>query len=290
MRPTRSAVTAASGNTPEQTRLEALLRFDRFIVIAGLAIVIAAAWVWILFGAGVDDQTTMDMPQQQMAGMSSHSMSDMSMVMTPAVWTLGYAILIFTMWWIMMVAMMLPSATPMLLLFARVNRKEKSGGRPYVPTAVFAAGYLTAWGAFSITAAGVQWMLVQLGWLSGVMATTSTRLGGVILIAAGAWQLTPIKHVCLRHCRSPLSFLVGSWRPGHRGAFRMGLEHGTYCLGCCWFLMGLLLFGGVMNLYWVAGLAAYVLIEKTVPMGQWLAQITGAGLVAWGALLLTTAF
>ena len=267
-----------------------MLRFDRFIVIAGLAIVIAAAWVWILFGAGVDDQTTMDMPQQQMAGMSSHSMSDMSMVMTPAVWTLGYAILIFTMWWIMMVAMMLPSATPMLLLFARVNRKEKSGGRPYVPTAVFAAGYLTAWGAFSITAAGVQWMLVQLGWLSGVMATTSTRLGGVILIAAGAWQLTPIKHVCLRHCRSPLSFLVGSWRPGHRGAFRMGLEHGTYCLGCCWFLMGLLLFGGVMNIYWVAGLAAYVLIEKTVPMGQWLARITGAGLVAWGALLLTTAF
>jgi predicted metal-binding membrane protein len=290
MRPTRSTVTAESGNTPEQTRLEALLRFDRFIVIAGLAIVIAAAWVWILFGAGVDDQTTMDMPQQQMAGMSSHSMSDMSMVMTPAVWTLGYAILIFTMWWIMMVAMMLPSATPMLLLFARVNRKEKSGGRPYVPTAVFAAGYLTAWGAFSITAAGVQWMLVQLGWLSGVMATTSTRLGGVILIAAGAWQLTPIKHVCLRHCRSPLSFLVGSWRPGRRGAFRMGLEHGTYCLGCCWFLMGLLLFGGVMNLYWVAGLAAYVLIEKTVPMGQWLARITGAGLVAWGALLLTTAF
>jgi predicted metal-binding membrane protein len=223
-----------------------------------------------------------------MAGMSDRAMGDMPMVMTPAVWTSGYAVLIFAMWWIMMVAMMLPSATPMLLLFARVNRKEKAGGRPYVPTAFFAVGYLAAWGGFSIIAAGVQWMLVQLGLMSGMMATTSIRLGGAILIAAGAWQLTPIKQVCLRHCRSPLSFLVSAWRPGRQGAFRMGLEHGTYCLGCCWFLMGLLLFGGIMNLYWVAGLAAYVLVEKTVPLGLWLARITGAALVAWGALLVTT--
>ncbi len=275
----------------DPTRLETLLRFDRLVVIGGLATVIIAAWIWIVFGAGVGPDARMnDISQQPTAGMSGSGMGGMPMaVMTPAVWSVGYAVLIFAMWWIMMLAMMLPSATPTLLLFARVNRKEKAGGRPYVPTAAFAGGYLTVWGAFSAIAASTQWLLVQLGLLSDMMATTSTRLGGVILVAAGVWQLNPIKNVCLRHCRSPLSFLAQGWRPGRLGAFRMGVEHGAYCLGCCWFLMVLLFFGGVMNLYWIAGLAAYVLIEKTAPMGQWLARIAGAGLVAWGALLIAIA-
>ncbi len=285
MRPTRTAGTKAPGSTP----LEALLRFDRLVVIGALAVVIAAAWVWVLLGAGVgmNAQMQTDMPAQQMPGMSASDMAGMPMAaMTPAAWTPGYAVLIFSMWWIMMVAMMLPSATPTLLLFARVNRKERTSGRTYVPTAVFAAGYLAVWGGFSAVAAATQWLLVRLGLLSDMMAATNQRLGAVILIAAGAWQLTPIKNVCLRHCRSPLGFLVGSWRSGRLGAFRMGFEHGAYCLGCCWFLMGLLFFGGIMNLYWIAGLAVYVLIEKTAPMGQWLARMTGAGLVAWGALML----
>ena len=209
-------------------------------------------------------------------------------VMTPAVWTPAYAALIFSMWWIMMIAMMLPSAAPMLLLFARVNRKEKAGGQPYVPTVIFAGGYVSAWGAFSAITAGLQWGLERFGLLS-MMASTSVWLGGAILIAAGVWQLTPIKNVCLRHCRSPLSFLSGSWRPGRLGAFRMGLEHGAYCLGCCWFLMGLLFFGGIMNLYWIAGLALFVLIEKTIPMGHWIARAAGAGLIGWGIVLLATA-
>ena len=122
-----------------------------------------------------------------------------------------------------------------------------------------------------------------------MMVTTSIWLGGAILIAAGAWQLTPIKNICLRHCRSPLSFLANSWRPGHLGAFRMGLAHGAYCLGCCWFLMGLLFVGGIMNLYWILGLAVFVLIEKTIPMGHWLGRAAGAGLIGWGIVLLATA-
>ena len=155
----------------------------------------------------------------------------------------------------MMAAMMLPSAAPILLLFARINRKEKSAGRPFIPTGIFAAGYLVAWGGFSALATGLQWALERLGLLSPMMATTSYWLGGAILLAAGVWQLTPIKGICLRHCRSPMGFLVQSWRPGRGGAFRMGLEHGSFCLGCCWFLMGLLFFGGIMNLFWIIGLA-----------------------------------
>jgi hypothetical protein len=189
----------------------------------------------------------------------------------------------------MMAAMMFPSAAPILLLFARINRNQKAGGHPFVPTGIFAAGYLVAWGGFSALASGLQWELEQLGLLSPMMATTSYWLGSAILLAAGVWQLTPIKSICLRHCRSPMGFLVQSWRPGRLGAFRMGLEHGSYCLGCCWFLMGLLFFGGIMNLFWIIGLAGFVLLEKTVPMGSWIGRIVGVGVAVWGALMLATA-
>jgi len=164
----------------------------------------------------------------------------MASIMAPALWTAGYAGIMFTMWWVMMAAMMLPSAAPILLLFARINRKEKSSDRPFIPTGIFAAGYLIAWGAFSAVATGLQWAFEQLGLLSPMMVTTSYSLGGAILLAAGVWQLTPMKAICLRHCRSPMGFFVQGWRPGPGGAFRMGLEHGSFCLGCCWFLMGLL--------------------------------------------------
>jgi predicted metal-binding membrane protein len=283
MGPARPA--ASTPDAADPTLLESILRRDRFIVISSLVIVIVAAWIWILLGAGtgMDPSRMTGMPQQPMAG----GIGSMAMdILMPAVWTPAYAALIFSMWWIMMIAMMLPSAAPMLLLFARVNCKEKAGGRPYVRTATFAVGYVSAWGLFSAIAAGLQWGLEQLGLLSSMMVSTSVWLGSGILIAAGVWQLTPLKNVCLRHCRSPLSFLAGSWRPGKSGAFRMGLEHGAYCLGCCWFLMGLLFFGGIMNLYWIAGLALFVLIEKTIPVGQWVARAAGAGLVGWGVVLL----
>ena len=274
--------TSRSLDVPDTTVLERVLRRDRLILVTALAAVTAIAWIWVVLGAGTGMSTI---------GMTRRSgMPDISgMMMEPATWTFGYAGLMFAMWWVMMVAMMLPSATPMLLLFARINRKERAGNRPYVPTGIFAAGYLVAWGGFSALATALQWLLERLGLLSPMMVATSYWLGGAILVLAGLWQLTPIKGVCLRHCRSPLSFLVQSWRPGRLGAFRMGLEHGAYCLGCCWFLMGLLFFGGIMNLYWIAGLAAYVLLEKTIPLGHWFGRAVGIAATACGVLMLVSA-
>src|SRR5271166_1156113 len=196
----------------DTTVLEAVLRRDRFVVVTALVAVIVVAWIWIVLGAGTGMSAV---AMTQMAGMP-----DMDMMMERAVWTPGYAALILAMWWVMMVAMMLPSAAPMLLLFARVNRAQKGQDRPYVPTGIFAAGYLAAWGGFSALATGLQWGLEELDLLSPMMTTTNYWLGGAILLAAGAWQLTPIKGVCLRHCRSPLSFLAQKWRRGlgHRVA------------------------------------------------------------------------
>ena len=127
------------------------------------------------------------------------------------------------------------------------------------------------------------------GLLSSMLASTSLVLGGVLLIGAGAWQLTPLKQAWLKHCRSPFHFITHAWRKGHFGALRMGLEHGAFCLGCCWFLMGLLFYGGVMNLYWVAGFALFVLLEKTIPAGHWLGRVTGGGLIAWGCYMMALA-
>ncbi|HKF61312.1 MAG TPA: DUF2182 domain-containing protein, partial [Dongiaceae bacterium] len=216
----------------------------------------------------------------QMAGMP-----DMDMMMERAVWTPGYAALIFAMWCVMMIAMMLPGAAPMLLLFARVNRKHKAAGAPLAPTTLFAAGYLLAWGGFSAVAAALQWGLESARLLSPMLVATDHCLGVGILVAAGLWQLTPFKARCLHHCRTPLGFLIGNWHKGRLGALRMGLEHGAFCLGCCWFLMALLFFGGVMNLYWIVGPALFVLLEKTVPFGHWLGRFAGMILVVWGAVL-----
>jgi predicted metal-binding membrane protein len=282
-------------SVPDTPLLEVVLRRDRFIVVAGLTLVIVIAWTWIWFGAGTD-MSVMDMTrgsQRQMAAIAGHAIPEMpgmaAMAMMPAAWSPGYAALMFSMWWVMMMAMMLPSAAPMLLLFAGINRKQKAGNRPYVPTGLFAAGYLAAWGAFSLVAASLQWELEDLGLLSSMMVTTNILLAGATLVAAGAWQLPPFKTTCLRHCRSPIGFIAHGWRPGRFGAFRMGLEHGAYCLGCCWFVMGLLFVGGIMNLYWIVGLTVFVLLEKVAPMGLWLGRFAGAGLIGWGVWAIAVA-
>ncbi len=259
----------------EAGSLEAVLRRDRMVMVAGLVAVLVMAWGWLVTGAGME-MSAVEMTA--MAGMDGW-------LMRPAVWTLAYAVLIFAMWWVMMVAMMLPSAAPMLLLFARVNRKDKAAGAPLVPIALFAAAYLLVWGGFCVVATALQWGLESARLLSPMLVTTNHWLGAGILIAAGLSQFTPLKAVCLRHCRTPLGFLLGSWRSGRLGALRMGLEHGAFCLGCCWFLMVLLFFGGVMNLYWIAGLAVFVLLEKTIPLGHWLGRVAGVVLVAWGGTL-----
>ena len=273
-------------------RLEAVVRRDRLIVVTALIAVIALSWAYLLAGAGTG-MSAFEMTRMSRLGMAG-SMAEGSMaciaMMTPVVWTPGYAVLMFFMWWVMMVAMMLPSAAPMILLFATVNRKQRETGHPHVATSMFAVGYLAAWAGFSLVAVILQWGFAQTGILSPMLVGTNVIFGGVLLLAAGIYQLTPIKHACLRHCRSPLAFLGTYWRRGARGALRMGLVHGAFCVGCCWFLMGLLFFGGVMNVYWIAGLALFVLFEKTIPAGHWIGYATGVALLVWGAGMLALAF
>ncbi len=276
--------------------LESVLRRDRLVVVIALVAVIALSWAYVLAGAGMGmsafEMTRMTQPvgvsdsaQPSMQGLSTGDKAIGGM-MDNGGWTVGYTTVIFFMWWVMMFGMMLPSAAPLLLLFARMMRKEKNKGAPYVPTGVFALGYVIMWAAFSAIATGAQWGLEASGLLSGIMVGTSAVLGAGLLIAAGVWQLTPWKNACLRHCRSPIGFLSAHWRPGRTGAFRMGLVHGAFCLGCCWFLMALLFYGGVMNLYWIIGLALYILIEKLLPAGTRIGQLTGVVLIAWGVVLL----
>jgi predicted metal-binding membrane protein len=266
--------------------LEAVVRRDRLVVVTALTAVIAVSLAYLLAGAGMG-MSAFEMTRMSQLGIAG-GMAGMAM-MAPAVWTPGYAVLMFFMWWIMMVAMMLPGAAPTILLFATVNRKQRETGHPFVATSLFAVGYLAAWAGFSLVAVFLQWGFERTGILSPMLVGTNVIFGGVLLLAAGVYQLTPIKHACLRHCRSPLAFLSTHWRRDARGALRMGLEHGAFCVGCCWFLMGLLFFGGVMNLYWIAGLALFILFEKTVPAGHWLGYATGIALLVWGVGMLALA-
>ena len=263
--------------------LEAVVRRNRLVVVFALIAVIALAWAYLLAGAGMG-MSAFEMTRMSQLGMAE-GMAGMAM-MTPAVWTPGYAFLMFIMWWVMMVAMMLPSAAPMILLFAAVNGKQRETGHLHVATSIFTVGYLAAWASFSLVAVMLQWGFERTGILSPTLVATNEVFGGVLLLAAGVYQLTPIKHACLRHCRSPLAFLSTHWRAGALGALRMGIVHGIFCVGCCWLLMGLLFFGGVMNVYWIAGLALFVLLEKTVPVGHWFGYVTGVVLLVWGILML----
>lgn len=176
---------------------------------------------------------------------------------------------------------MLPSAAPMILLFSSVAKRASRPGS----TALFVSGYILVWGGFSVLATLMQWQLTQIGLLNGMRAN-SQMLAGLLLLVAGIYQLTPAKNACLKHCQSPLQFVIGHWRPGPRGALSMGLQHGGYCLGCCWALMALLFVGGVMNLAWIGGLAAYVLIEKLIPQWRYFGLVSACLLITAGAVLL----
>lgn len=197
-------------------------------------------------------------------------------------WTPRDLALVFAMWAIMMVAMMTPAATPMILLFATIHRKRRERAAPYVPTAVFLLGYLLVWTLFSAGATLAQWGLHAAALLTPAMAVGSALAGGAILVAAGLYQWLPLKDACLNRCRTPLDFLLAEWREGLHGAVAMGMRHGVFCLGCCGLLMAILFVAGVMNLFWVAGIAAFVLLEKTVPAGRWVGRLAGLALLAWG--------
>ena len=214
----------------------------------------------------------------------------------PAAWTPAQWALLVGMWWLMMVLMMTPAATPVVLLYARVRRHAAAGAAPVLPgaglatqlaIAAFVLGYATAWLVFSVAAAGAQQWLQQAHWLSpATMGSAHDYFSAAVLLAAGLYQLSPLKGACLAQCRSPAAFLSRHWRPGAGGALRLGLLHGAYCVGCCWLLMALLFVGGVMNAWWIVGLALLVLAEKYLPGGQWLGRAVGVLLLAWGVLLL----
>ncbi len=203
-------------------------------------------------------------------------------------WTPWHFGMMFAMWAIMMVGMMLPSATPTTLVYTAVARKAEREGSRVAPVSAFVLGYLFMWTLFSFGATLAQWGLEEAALLSPMMVSSSSALGAALLIGAGVYQLTPWKDGCLEHCRSPAHFIAEHWHPGTSGAFRMGLEHGAYCLGCCWVLMGLLFFGGVMNLLWIAAITLFVVLEKVMPFGagggRWagIAMIVAGGLVLFG--------
>ena len=215
--------------------------------------------------------------------MSGMNMPGMVMLDTQP-WGAVTVLLLFVMWAVMMVAMMVPSAAPMVLAFLTVNQNRSASNRPLVPVGIFLLGYLAVWIAYSAAATLAEWGLHQATLLSTTMAATSPALNGGLLIAAGLFQLTPLKRACLKSCRSPLSFLMSQWCDGEAGAFVMGFRHGAYCMGCCWILMALLFVAGVMNLFWVAVIALLVMAEKTLPKGEILGQIAGIALVAAGVV------
>lgn len=254
--------------------VERLLRRDRWIVGGCLALIAALAWAWLL-RMGAMDMGSPDMGESGIGGMA----------MTPAYATrIGAA---FVMWLVMMVAMMLPSAAPMVLLYARFSRQARRQGAVAAPVAAFAAVYVAIWAGFSLAAAAAQTALAQAGVLSPVtLALGDGRIAGGLLLAAGLYQLTPAKRACLEQCRSPVEFVTRFWRPGLAGAARLGLVHGLYCLGCCWLIMALLFVGGVMNLAWVGLLTLLVLAEKVAPFGRQVGVALGVLSTGMGLVLL----
>ncbi|MCB1380576.1 MAG: DUF2182 domain-containing protein [Alphaproteobacteria bacterium] len=203
----------------------------------------------------------------------------------PAEGSATYFVVLFVMWWTMMMAMMMPSAAPAILSFSAIARNIPAAGG----LAIFALGYAAIWSLFSLAATAMQFLTADVIPMTGMMALTSKVLGGLLLVAAGVYQLTPLKNACLKHCQSPFLYIAHHWRNGHGGAFRMGLSHGLYCTGCCWLLMLLLFYGGVMELKWIVGLAIYVAAEKLVPAKLRLDRFAGIALSAWGLWILAEA-
>ena len=250
---------------------ELIQRRDRVIVMGGIIGIAVLTWAYIV-------NLSWNMNNMMMS-------ADMAMAqMRP--WSAADFALTFVMWAVMMTAMMVPTAAPMILLFAHVQRKRKASQRPFVPTGVFLLGYLAVWYGFAAVASVTQWGLHTAALLSPQSASTSPFLGGALLVAAGVFQWSSLKSACLSHCRGPFGFLMTEWREGKEGAFVMGLRHGMFCLGCCWVLMALLFVLGVMNLLWIAVLSGFVLIEKLAPAGQWIGRFAGILLIGWGAWMI----
>jgi predicted metal-binding membrane protein len=197
-------------------------------------------------------------------------------------WSAANALAIWLMWSIMMAAMMLPSALPMILTFVHLAARSADTAR----AGSFTAAYLAVWLGFSAGATAAQWVFQGMGWTNPMIVSTSPSLTGVLLLIAGVYQFSPLKRICLSRCSTPLGFVLGEWRPGARGAFVMGLRHGLFCVGCCWALMALLFVGGVMNLAWIAALSVAVAFEKLLPRGKFLGTVLGLVLIGIGGIKL----
>lgn len=260
-------------DSESKTLIRSLPLKDRFVILAILSLVTLLSWAYL-----VDMAIDMD------------NMMAMGHMMQMPVWTTSYFIAMLLMWVIMMTGMMVPTAIPMALVYAAIARKAASQGTPIAPTSAFVSGYVVMWGLFSVAATFAQWGLDEAALMSPMMVTNSPWLGAVLLIVAGLFQFTPWKDSCLQHCRAPAHFISQSWKPGVWGAFRMGVEHGAYCIGCCWILMGLLFFGGVMSLLWIAGITLFVLLEKVLPLGDFGGRIAGGGMALTGLVLLVLWF
>ncbi|OUS05233.1 hypothetical protein A9Q96_12310 [Rhodobacterales bacterium 52_120_T64] len=263
-------------NSAKASLAERIARKDQLIVLGAVGVVVAMSGIYTVAGVG------MNMSALEMTRMAAPFGGRMNM--SPEVtWTLSYGTLVGLMWWIMMIAMMTPSAAPTLLLFTALKRHGKDRTRASSYGALFLVGYLLMWALFAIAAAFLQWLLETIGLISGSLMTISSKaLTGSVLLGVGLYQFSNLKNACLKHCRSPASFLSEHNRPGFSGALRMGAHHGGFCLGCCWALMALLFVGGIMNLFWITGLAIYVIAEKYVPNGVLLSRIAGVSCILAG--------
>ena len=242
---------------------------DRFIIFAGIAVITILAWVWL-------GNMALAMPSGNMMNMASTNP-----------WASSGLFSMLVMWVIMMIGMMLPSATPMILIYARAVQKKNSAADAKILSAIFITGYILIWAFFSVAATFLQAGLQDFNLISTMLESNSDALAGTLFIMAGLYQMTPLKRACLNGCRSPLNFILNSWRPGRTGGLLMGLEHGLLCVGCCWMMMLLLFAIGVMNLFWVASLAVLVLIEKAFPRGEWTARIGGISMLCAGVYFLS---
>lgn len=203
-------------------------------------------------------------------------------------WSLIDFILVFIMWIMMMIAMMLPTAAPMILTYSDILANRSDGGGRLLPLSAFIAGYLLTWGGYSLLAVAAQWGMLQSSQISEMMVGTNPLLNGTLLILAGLYQWSRLKEICLTHCRTPLQFFLSSWQSGSRGALNMGTKHGAYCVGCCWALMLLMFFFGLMNLIWIAALSVIMLAEKILPRGDLFGKGIGILFFTWGLLLFGT--
>ena len=278
----------ADNNTANFTAVESFIQRDKIITIIAIAILVGATFTYTVLGVGMNMSAIQMTPGLGQSQMSMPNMSAMkNMAATPAIWSFNYSVLMFFMWWTMMIAMMLPSASPMILLYTALIRRTKKAKSIIRQVTSFICGYLLAWAAFSLFAAALQSQLELRDWMSPMMMeATNIYLAAGILIAAGVYQLTPLKKVCLEKCRQPASFLANYKNTWVNSPLRIGLVHGFYCVGCCWFLMGLLFFGGIMNLYWIVGLIIFVAIEKLHEKGIIFGKILGGGAIVSGIAFL----